>query len=659
MTTGVVYADPMGLPVMSAHNKKNYRFRWWWVALTGLTLVVIIALSILNMNINSIAHTQIHKLLNTYLAGGGSLDAIDVELAEGRVEVKGFTINSRQQFGSTPLLHLETLVLDVKLISLLVGSLTAEELVLKDLSIVVIRDDDGNVSVQNIVKPGKADAEPDTEPPVDPDEGGVSIPSIGIDSIRLENIRISLIDGLSKQQWSSELQLDLALDDLQLRDVMQGDILCGKIMFALSGLRVDQPPGFDMEPFAGLDRLEILSDGLDFGAPEMVIESVRVKGPSLSLIVQEDGASNWQRLGQIFGGSVEEPDIVEPPKEKPGILKRLISMLKGRRGKADEQITEVAPNEPSAETKRPVIMFEKARLEDGALTYQNDSLPKKGIALPIKDIELNVSGLRLFDTREESPPASVSGSFALSQPEDHPTAYLGLLGAIGHVGVGFPLINAQVRVTGFKLDTLGAMVPSATRKAIGATGLDADIGLAVNTESLHLNSSILTDRNVKYNTIKITGPLNAPKVQMDKILLGVVGRLSGGIFRLGKDSIHAGADIASGGVEVTKGLGSAALNIGKSILKGARGVGAGVVTWDKEQIKSGFTDSTSGTVVVTVDSARNVGSSTVQGGASSYSSLKGGARLNAWNQGIPERHEAAMERAQNALETMPYPPVTE
>ena len=643
----------------NTQNKMPNPLKWWWKIAIITSLVVFTALSLVIINMNSIAHTQINKLLKTYLSGGGALDAIDFQLAEGRVEIKGLTINSPPSFGSTPLLQLETLELDVKLGALFGGALVAEEIALKGLSFVVIRDGEGQLNVLDIVQPGKADAEPDTEALVNNDESGRSIPSIRIHTTRFENIRISFIDHLSKQQWSAELQLDLAVDDLQLRDVMYADILSGKIIVALSGLRVDQPPGFDRGAFASLDRLEIHSDGLDFGAPEMVIENVRIKGPSLSLMVRNDGVSNWQRLGQVFGGSEDEPESIEPQKEEPGIFKRLVAMLMGRRSKADEQITEMASTEPSAGPELPVIVFEKARLEGGSIMYHDDSLSKKGIVLPTTDIQLKVSELRLFDTRTESPPASVSGSLALSQPEGHPTAYLGLLGAIGHVGVGVPLLNTQVRVTGFKLDTLGSMVSPATRKALGATGLDADIALAVNTESLHLNASVLTDKNVQYNAIKVKGPLNAPKVQMDKILLGVVGRFSGGLFGLGKGGIDAGADIASGGVEMTKGLGSGVLKIGKSILKGIRGVGTGLVTRDKDQVKTGLTESTVGAVVVTVDSAKNVGSSTVQGVSSSYSSLKGDARLNAWNQEIPARHEAAMQRAQNALTKMPYPPVTE
>lgn len=645
--------------MITASTTRLSRLRWCWKVPIGASLILFTVLGIVILNIDSIAHTQINKALKRHLSGGGALESIDFQLAEGCVTINGLTINSPQVFGPPPLLQLETLELDIKLSSLLDDERVVEKVVLKDLSIVVIRNEDGELNALNIVGPDKTSAEPDAETKENNDQSETSIPSIRINTTRFENIRIAFIDQVPAEQWSTELRLDLAVDDLQLRDLMNTDILSGKIELALSEFKAASPSGFDDGELASLDRLAIKSDGLDLGAPEMVIENILIREPSLSLLIQNDGVSNWQRLGEILGGSEKDPADVQPPEEKPGIFKRMMDKLMGRRSKPEELIAEPEPTESSSETELPVIVLKKTRLEGGSFKYRNDSLTKEGIVLPTTDIQAEVTGLRLFDTRIESPPASLSLSFGLNQPEDHPEAYMGLLGRIGQVGVGVPLINTQVRVTGFKLDTLGSMVPSATRKALGATGMDAELALAMNTESLHLNASILTDKNVQYNAIKVEGPLDAPKVKMDKVLAGVFSRLSSGLVSLGKDGIHAGADIASGGVEVTKGLGSGVLRVGKNILKGIRDIGTGLVTLDKTQVKGGLKESTVDSIVVTVDSAKNVGSTTGHGLSSSYSNLKGDARLEAWNKDIPVRHDAAMQRAQNALTAMPYPPVTE
>lgn len=70
------------------------------------------------------------------------------------------------------------------------------------------------------------------------------------------------------------------------------------------------------------------------------------------------------------------------------------------------------------------------------------------------------------------------------QPGNLPIAYFGSVTRIGPVGTGMPLVNSQARLTGFKLDTLGSLIPSASRAAAGATGFDADLVLALDTVSI-------------------------------------------------------------------------------------------------------------------------------------------------------------------------------
>ncbi|BCS99170.1 hypothetical protein DSLASN_48020 [Desulfoluna limicola] len=610
------------------------------------------------INIDSIAHTQINKALKSYLPGGGSLKAIDFQLAKGYVAINGLIINSPQVFGPTPLLQLERLELDIKPTSLLSGERVVEQVVLKDVSIVVIRTGDGELNVLNILTADKRNAEPDAEAKETYEGSEPPIPSVRINATRFENIRIAFIDQGPPEPWSTELRLDLTVDDLQLRDLMNIDILSGKILLALSTFKAASPSGFGDETLASLERLVISSDGLDLGAPEMVIDNILIKEPSLSLTLRRDGVSNWQCMGGASDAPEKEAVNAEATEEKPAIFKRLMDTLKGRLSQPADRVVEAEPSE-SSKTELPVIVVKRTRLEGGSFTYRNDSLTKEGIVLTTTDIQAEVTGLRLFDTRVASPPASVSLSFELGQPQGHPAAYLGLLARVGLVGVGAPLINTQLRVTGFKLDTLGSLVPHATQTLLGASGLDADIALAINTDSLHLNAAMLTDKNVQYNAINIKGPLDAPRVEMDKILNGVFNRFSSGLLDLGKGGVHAGVDIASGGVEVTKGLGSGLLQAGKSVLKGIQHIGTGVVTLNKKKVKEGLKESSVNTLVVTVDSAKKVGATTGHGLTNSYSNLKGDARLEAWNKDIPARHDAAMQRAQSALNKMPYPPVAE
>jgi hypothetical protein len=78
-----------------------------------------------------------------------------------------------------------------------------------------------------------------------------------------------------------------------------------------------------------------------------------------------------------------------------------------------------------------------------------------------------VDRLRLFDENKGADPAAVSVSFQLKQPGKLPSAHFGTVARMGPVGRGIPPINAQARMIGLKLKTLGALLPPAMRTAYG------------------------------------------------------------------------------------------------------------------------------------------------------------------------------------------------
>ncbi len=73
----------------------------------------------------------------------------------------------------------------------------------------------------------------------------------------------------------------------------------------------------------------------------------------------------------------------------------------------------------------------------------------------------------------------------------------------------------------------------------------------------------------------------------------------------------------------------------------------------------GLVGSTVGTIDLSLDSAKGAGSAAGGGLDKSVSDLTGSAAVKAWDKGIPTRYQTAMQRAQKALEIMPYPPVTD
>jgi hypothetical protein len=300
----------------------------------------------------------------------------------------------------------------------------------------------------------------------------------------------------------------------------------------------------------------------------------------------------------------------------------------------------------------------KIRLEDGSITVRDSALTGKPMVFPLTKILLAVDRLRLFEENKGGDPAAVSVSFQLKQPGKLPAAHFGTVARMGPVGRGIPPINAQARMIGLKLKTLGTLLPPATRSPIGGDGLDSGMALALNDGRISLDALALTDRNVRYDTIHVRGPLNAPKIEIAPVLTGVF-RVKDGVLNIGKSGLGAGISIAEGGVNVAKEMGTGALNVGKKLLGGLFDTGKGLATMDAKQVEKGLVGSTVGTIDLSLDAVGGAGSAAGGGVDKSVSDLTGSAAVQAWDKGIPERYQTAMQRAEKALAKMPYPPVTQ
>ena len=458
-------------------NKTQKKSRGWlWKIPLGLVVLMLIVMVVATLSINTIANNQINGAMKDYLTEGGSLEAIDIGLMAGRIELSGMTVNPPKGHGTDPLLSLGNLVLDVVPTSLLSDVIVVEELTLKSMSLNLVRDKQGRLGLAELVK---------TEKP-----------------------------------------------------------------------------------------------------------------------------------------AAEKPDA------------------------------------PSKEKALPVVQVKSIRLENGSITVQDSALTGKPMVFPLQDLQAVVSQLRLFDDNTEVDPASISVSFQLKQPGKLPSAHFGFLANVGPVGRGVPLANAQARMIGLKLKTLGTLLPPATRAALGGDGLDTGMALALNEGRISLDALVLTDRNVRYDTIHVRGPLKAPKIEIAPVLAGVF-RVKDGVLNLGKSGLGAGISIAEGGVNVAKEVGSGAVKAGKKLLGGLFETGKGIATLDTKQMTKGIVASTADTIELSLDTVGGAGSAAGGGLGQSVSDLTGSAAVQAWNKGIPTRYQTAMQRAEAALSKMPYPPVTQ
>ena len=605
-------------------QKRTRRTLWWKIPL-GLLLVVFVGLVVVVMNVNSIAQSQANQALEKFLSTGGALDNIDVEVMTGRIKFSGLVINQPQGYGTDPFLSLDTFELDIDPLTLVSDEIIIEKLALAGVSLTLVRDKQGQFSFGKLISSSGDISNPQSAEE-SKEESQLLIPAIRVNSIHLENISIRLLDQLTGEQWSASLRIDLDVNDLQLKDLLDLDILVGKINLALSEIEIDQPPGFGTDKLAHLENFTVMVDKLDLASANHILKQVSLQGLDISMIVQEDGLSNFQKLNSSLFGVGETPR---------------------------ENTASVAPK-----SVPPTVLFEQIQVENGSFTYRNETLTDDGLVFLFNDIEMKAEQLRLYDDKVDSAPAAVSLSFELDQPEELPTAYFGGIATLGPVGDGIPMVNGQVRLAGLKLDTFGSLVSRKVRTSLGASGLDAGLALALDVDTIKMEAAILTDRNIHYDAIKVQGDLDTPNVEVAAFMAGF-GRITGGVFNLGKDGLHAGVGIAKEGLGLTKDVGSGVFKIGKNLEQNLFKTGMGLITLDKQRLGEGLDSATRGTAGLTVGSVQGAGGHTTGGLKGFFSNLTGRSSLQAWDKGIPARYQEVMEQAQAELAGMPYPPVTD
>ena len=239
-----------------------------------------------------------------------------------------------------------------------------------------------------------------------------------------------------------------------------------------------------------------------------------------------------------------------------------------------------------------------------------------------------------------------------SKPDAARRAFLKGLGLAGAGAAAAPAWGGETF-----LDTLGDLVPPATRTALGASGLDSHLALSLNKDAINLFAGILTDHQVEYNTMHIYGPLNKPTLEVADIFSGAFNRITDGLVNLGGDTLHAGLSIAKSGISVVGEVGSGAWQVGKNLGASALEIGTGFLTLDGEQVREGLGGATTDTLILTRDSVAGAGSAAGEGLGESISDLAAVARVQAWDRAIPERYQAARQQAREALRQMPYPPL--
>jgi len=595
----------------------------------------------------------------------GDLAKLAISLASFDLNLKDIAVDQMPGFSQSPLLAIDNIELASNGIDLSTSKVSVSRVSLDTLSASLERNPNGDVNLLKLVdawmplveelatKDRNQETEVRRQKPEDRSQHPVSsiqypassiqhpvsstqapFPTVTIEDIQLKSITAQVLDTIDGQPWRAGFDnLGIQIKDVEVGDPAEQAVSLESFDMNLSGIAVDQVPGFGDQKLFSLDRFAVISEEPDLSSKELVIKKVLLQGLTSSITMRSDGLTNIQKLKEAL---LRDKDT--PPQE-------------------NVEATD-APQASDTAAALPAVRFEHILLEDGSATYRDEVFAKKPLVAELNDIRVEAKQLRLFSEDTNADPAHVSASFELEQPGELPTAYFGTLSQVGPVTTDIPMVNTHFRLVGLKLDSLGSLVPKATRTALGASGLDAALALAMDADSINLNASVLTDHNIQYEGITVQGSLDAPVVKIGPVLTGVFNRVSDGLVNIGKSGLKSGVHIAEGGVGAAKELGTGALKVGKKLGKSLFETTAGVVTLDKGKVKEGVSESTRGTVDLTKDSIKGTGQAAGGGLKNSASELKGGERVKAWENDIPTRYQKAMQQAGDALVKMPYPPVT-
>jgi len=190
---------------------------------------------------------------------------------------------------------------------------------------------------------------------------------------------------------------------VKVGDLAQQAIFLASFDLDLKGIAVDQPPGFGTRKLFSLDHFTVVSEKPEVPSKELVIKQVSLEGLTSFITMRSDGLTNLEKLNEALRGHHAET----------------------RQNKEDIAV------ETTASTPKgimPPVLFEQISMEGGPVTYRDEVFADEPLEATLKDIRMEVNGLRLFTDNPDVDPASASVSLELEQPGDLPTAYFGTLG---------------------------------------------------------------------------------------------------------------------------------------------------------------------------------------------------------------------------------------
>lgn len=657
-------------------SKKRRRGLWWKIPLwLVLILVVLVVLVILNLStiVTKVANAKLPEVLGT----AASVEKIELKPFSGLAAIHGLKIAQPEGFGEGQAVELGKILAKVDL-----GSLKSEEGILVEaielhgLTAHVDKDAEGNLNLAQLgPKPvPAADAEEGEQGAAgDEAEGGaedlpesaewsaeVEVASEPFPGLRIARVDVSDIAVSYTDATTGDEPIDISLGNLTIQvadgaiDLAQGvAVRLGQGSVTLEDVKIAQPSGFGDDPL-----LHLPSAQLDIGSEPFVDNLVRLERLELSglrahIVRDTNSVMNVARLG---GGPYPEPEVSTDAAEEEG--KTEADAAAEAEAAVDEEAGEAEAGDPVG------FVLGQLVLSDFGITYSDAALAEQLIAFSVADMDrtdsrfvdqgltnefLSVENLMVFGKQDGAEAAEIELNFSLNQE-----ALLTLLARVGPVGAGVPDVNAEAKLSGFMLGSVGPLVPPGVRETVGANGLDLKLDLALTAETIDLTGTAITDKGHDY-PVHVAGPLKKPTIELG-IFSAVAGRLTGGALNLAGGTAGAALDVAEGvgggAVDLAKGAGSTVGKVGGGLL----GAVKAAATLDVGELKDEMKEATVGAVQEAGDAVQEAGGTVVDTAKDGMGSVKGDKKTMKWLEGVPARHAEDVAAARAALEAKDFPP---
>ncbi|MBT3191738.1 MAG: hypothetical protein HN341_04215 [Verrucomicrobia bacterium] len=405
------------------------------------------------------------------------------------------------------------------------------------------------------------------------------------------------------------------------------DMILTRGRMSISGIRIDQPKGFEGGPLFSLG-----STTVDFNVPSMwrrplTVESVTINSLEINIIRDTNGVLN---VATLAGGS-----DTNAPAEVP---------------EADPAETDLEPSTPSGNAT--AIAVEQTRVRNLSVSYSDFTYDPPLIA-HIAECNLSATNV-LFDpssTAEEL--ISTLELTAVLKQEGMHDGFVGIVGRLGTLSTNAPGTVAAVRIVGLELDPLGGVVPTGVAGTLGGSCVDAYVDLAMAVDILDCRAKVKTEDNTA--PFAVGGTPTEPVIDKSTALFNLVGRpgaLVGGVV----------TDVGSAGVEVSGAAAKTTLSAGKGVFKMAGSLGKGVyktakgvATADLGEIGDGLKTATVGTVSEGVNTVVDTASTAAKGVGDTATAAIGKDDTDAWRAGCEARWQTLWTEAQANIAEAPYP----